>query len=91
MNNDDEGSHNLADNSKPPVVPQNFTWAPGQRKDSQMLIYKGRMFMKNKERGSKTYYSCRKKRANKLTKSFCLAAGHVDEEGMFHYNQKPHL
>jgi hypothetical protein len=88
MDNDAEESHDLEDT---PAVPQNFTWAPGQRKDSKLLVFEGRMFMKNKERESKTYFLCRKKRADKLTQSFCQAGGYVDKQGMFHYNQKPHL
>ena len=91
MDNDDEDSHNLEDNLTPSAVPQNFTWAAGQRKDSKLLLFEGKMFMKNQKRDSKTYYSCRKKRADKLTKSFCQAGGYVDKQGMFHYNQKQHL
>jgi hypothetical protein len=91
MDNDAEESHDVEDTPDTPAVPQNFTWAPGQRKDSKLLLFEGKMFMKNQKRDSKTYYSCRKKRADNLTKSFCQAGGYLDKQGMFHYNQKQHL
>jgi hypothetical protein len=72
------------------VVPINFSWAPGQRTKSKIVLFNGKMFMKNKARGSRTYYSCRRKRADKIHQTVCKAAGYI-EAGIFHPTKDNHV
>ena len=61
-------------------VPTNFSFVPGQRLGSKILVFQNKLFMKDKEKGRRTYYRCRKFKK-------CASTGYI-EDGTFHLNRQ---